>query len=316
MPSIPLPFVVALLLVIMLARLLRRDPRETTGWFVAMVAAYALQAVLLGLHWGYGLAAAQPVQAIMAAAIPPLSWAGFRGYVTRAPPAWWHAWPPCAVAAAWLLAPRLVDPLITLTFVAYGLALLRLGRAGGPTRSLDLTRAQGRHAGWIAGLASLAGIALLGWVAAIVGQSPPAASAPEPAASEEAAPEADADDTATVDALDRLMAERRLHRDPELSLERLARRMGLPARRISVAINRARGMNVSQYVNAHRVADACRMLVETGAPVTRILFRRGVPDEVQLQPRVPAHHRHEPERLAQAGRVGGGGMNPAAADPA
>ena len=75
--------------------------------------------------------------------------------------------------------------------------------------------------------------------------------------------------------LDRLMSERRLYADTGLNLARIARRLSLPARSVSQAVNRVHGISVSHYVNNHRIADACRLLSETDLPVTRIVFDAG-----------------------------------------
>ncbi len=75
--------------------------------------------------------------------------------------------------------------------------------------------------------------------------------------------------------LDRLMTEKRLWTDTNLNLARLARRLGMPARAVSEAVNRVHGISVSHYVNNHRITEACRLLAETDMPVTRILFEAG-----------------------------------------
>ena len=64
-----------------------------------------------------------------------------------------------------------------------------------------------------------------------------------------------------------------LFRDADLNL--LARKAGMPARRISTAVNRLRAKNVSQYINEFRIAKARRLLTETDEPVTRIMFDAG-----------------------------------------
>jgi adenosylmethionine-8-amino-7-oxononanoate aminotransferase len=79
-------------------------------------------------------------------------------------------------------------------------------------------------------------------------------------------------DKETLSAIEALMAAKRVYRDVDLNLDRLARKLGIPARQISTAINRATGKNVSQYVNEHRIAEACALLVETDKPVTEIMF--------------------------------------------
>jgi len=67
----------------------------------------------------------------------------------------------------------------------------------------------------------------------------------------------------------------KLYRDENLNLTRLARRAGIPARRISGAINRLTSKNVSQYVNDHRITEACRLLKDTDHAVTTIMFESG-----------------------------------------
>lgn len=83
------------------------------------------------------------------------------------------------------------------------------------------------------------------------------------------------EDKQTLDIVSNLMTAKHLYRDPDLNLDRLARRALIPARQISTAINRATGKNVSQYVNEFRIAEACRLLAETSRPVTEIMFEAG-----------------------------------------
>jgi len=83
------------------------------------------------------------------------------------------------------------------------------------------------------------------------------------------------EDADTIRRVDETMQEKKLYRDANLNLNRLARRAGIPARQISAAINRTTGKNVSQYVNEHRVAEACRLLNETDQSVTEIMLTVG-----------------------------------------
>lgn len=75
--------------------------------------------------------------------------------------------------------------------------------------------------------------------------------------------------------IQRLLQEKAFYRDSDLTLDRLARRVCIPARQISIAINEATGKNVSQYVNAFRITEACNLLSETKKPVTEIMFEVG-----------------------------------------
>lgn len=84
-----------------------------------------------------------------------------------------------------------------------------------------------------------------------------------------------AEDQALVQQIDQLLTEKEWFLDPDLTLNRLARKAGIPARQISSAINRVKQQNVSQVVNEYRIETAKRLLRETDWPVTRILFESG-----------------------------------------
>ena len=83
------------------------------------------------------------------------------------------------------------------------------------------------------------------------------------------------EDGAVAASLDALMQSREIYRDPELNLSRIARKMSLPARRVSIAVNRIHGVSVSQYVNEFRIRSACDLLIKTDEPVTRVMFDSG-----------------------------------------
>ena len=157
--------------------------------------------------------------------------------------------------------------------------------------SLDLLWGEGRHSALMVSAATTLILLLLGIAAVVAGaeegdgegegsgdggaeadlRASPAASVSPALASEPMSSEHEA----VAASLDRLMAERRLYGDTGLNLGKLARRLGLPARAVSQAVNRVYGMSVSQYVNNFRVAEACRLLTQTDMPVTRIVFEAG-----------------------------------------
>ncbi|MCV0427081.1 MAG: AraC family transcriptional regulator [Roseibium sp.] len=78
-----------------------------------------------------------------------------------------------------------------------------------------------------------------------------------------------------VDAARRILIDKQLYKDPGLSLTRLARRVGVPDRDLSRAINQHTGSNVSQFVNQVRLFEAARYLATTSEPVTRIQEKVG-----------------------------------------
>jgi len=82
MPAVPVSFFISLFLMIVLLRLIwARD--EAFGALVKItLAVYALQSLLIGLNWGYGLTFGWPVQGAMATLIPPLTWLALCNMVT------------------------------------------------------------------------------------------------------------------------------------------------------------------------------------------------------------------------------------------
>ncbi|WP_343714564.1 AraC family transcriptional regulator [Inquilinus sp.] len=225
---------------------------------------------------------------------------------------WPQAVPPGLVVLLILLWPDAIDAAVIAIHLAYGVALARLARAGpdalrlarldqvgqthralqatavalilsaavGGLIALDLAWADGRHGALIVSLASLPALLMLGFAALLAGRNPAAA---EPAAPVTASPGIEADEAAApeeddirvVAALNDLMQSQALFRDLDLNLARLARRSGIPARRISMAVNRVEGRSISHYVNDRRIAEACRLLAETDQPVTTIMFEAG-----------------------------------------
>lgn len=120
--------------------------------------------------------------------------------------------------------------------------------------------------GWMVTVVSAATLLALG--ALMVAEEAATVAEPEQAA---AATEGDA---ALVAALERLMEERRLWLDPDLTLARIARRLGVPAKALSAAVNRVKGENISRVVNGWRVAEA-GVLLKGGASVTEAMLGSG-----------------------------------------
>ncbi len=195
-----------------------------------------------------------------------------------------------------------IDIALVLIFVGYALAILLLMRPGADALRLapfegavpayraiifaaaalclsaavdtfvffDFTWAHGEHALTVISLGSLAALAILATAAAAASRSRAPAETAEAAARPEAS-----EDKATIAAVDALMETRKLYRDANLNLDRLARKAGIPARQISAAINRAMDKNVSQYVNDYRIGEACRLLSATEKSVTEVMFDVG-----------------------------------------
>ncbi|MBB4234185.1 AraC-like DNA-binding protein [Rhizobium esperanzae] len=305
---IPLPFVVALLLLILFVIVLRRDEEgQPNRPFLTLLLLSALQSFLSGLRWGYGVQAVGMIVPIIAALVPPLAYAGVSGLVktSRRPlPARiaLHSVPAAVLLLLMAFWRDAIDTALVLVFVGYALAILLLMRPGADALRLapfegavpayraiifaaaalclsaavdtfvflDFTSAHGERALTLISVGNLAALVILGIAAAAASRSRAPAETAEPVPKPETT-----EDKETIAAVDALMEARKLYRDANLNLDRLARKAGIPARQISAAINRAMDKNVSQYVNDYRIGEACRLLADTEKPVTEVMFEVG-----------------------------------------
>jgi AraC-like DNA-binding protein len=278
--------------------------------FLLLISVYALQSVLIGIRWGYDVIDIVPAQAIVAALIASLAWISFRSLTLEGPVSLVrfrpHLLPAALIACLLAFWREPVGPVLTVIFLAYGAALLWLARHGPDALvssrldgallsyrsllitaaaliasaiadiaiSLDFMRTGGIHSGAIVAVGNGLTLLILGTAAAVASGSQ---SLDNPSSEPQlaAAPAPTEEDATIAAALDRLMQSRQIYRDPDLSLGRIARKMNLPARRVSIAVNRVHGMSVSQYVNDFRIRAACELLAQTAEPVTRLMFDCG-----------------------------------------
>ncbi|WP_299961130.1 AraC family transcriptional regulator [uncultured Roseobacter sp.] len=305
---IPLPIVVAILLVLLFAIILHRNegPAQNRP-FLALILLCALQALLSGLRWGYDVRAVMYVAPVTAAFVPPLAFAGVSNLVGHDPAhrlarLGWYLVPAVSMLLLMVFWRDAIDVALVVIYLGYMLAILRLMWPG--TDALHLSPFDGAASTYLAILFAAGALGLFAvldmvvfisfeqmnndyaMTAIVVGNltsllvlSVAAAAASNsrmPAASSETvAPSTMVGDAETLTVLQRLMEERHLYRDAELNLDRLSRRAVIPVRDISGAINRVTGKNVSQYVNDFRVAEACDLLADTDRPVTQIFFDVG-----------------------------------------
>lgn len=304
MLSIPLPFIVGLVFALTLYRNLKGV--ETPGsrrYFTVFLIAYALQGIIIGLRFGYGVEWLHLVQPATAAAMPPLAYLAFRSLAAiRSNKPWRHVLPFVAVGLAVAFAPQFTDILLMTTFVTYGILLYRFtlkdpdAVAETPLpRMLPAIRAARLCALLLlffgltdAGLAIFTGLYGNDMVPAVVtamnitvlvtvavyGIWPQlfGREAPVPKREQEVS---SVYDKALLARIEDALEARDLYRQEELSLAKLARRVGAPARDVSATINRATGLNVSQFVNNRRVREVCRLMEETEQPLTAIMFEAG-----------------------------------------
>lgn len=302
MPTLPIPMCGSLVLVFMLVALLRREGQSRL--LPILLGACAAQGIIISLAQHYEIAAFRHIQPISAAIIPALAWVSFQGTAIRGP-RWrldiWHALGPVFVAFCLINAPAWLDVSIPVLYIGYGSAILltltqgsdalprlRLGTGEVPTKVWriiglcligsafsDILIVAAQITGldswqpWIISLFSTATLILLGNMALSDSLMDPEQSVPLPPA-----PIDTQLDDALMTRLDQLMATHRLYLNPDLTLTQLARRLHVPIKHLSIAINRKTGENVSRYINSHRIHAACESL-RLGESVTSAMLSAG-----------------------------------------
>jgi AraC-like DNA-binding protein len=298
MLTLPIPLVFALILLFLLAGLRARGP--VASGLVALVAVNALQGVVIAGGQYYGFTALRALQPISAMLVPPAAWlalatAGFDRALH--PRDGLHLIGPSLALVASLGPRDLLDVLIPATYLGYGVALLlRLHNAylpraslasGGKLALLWRAVAFGLMVSALSDIA-IVGVQLLGRTdlqplvisvtgslvllgLGVLGIAMQAETGPSAV---EANPGPTEDDATLFSRLEDYMVDRKPWSDPDLTLGQLARRLHVPVKALSVAVNRCSGDNISRYVNGHRVRAACEAL-RRGVSVTEAMLEAG-----------------------------------------
>ena len=302
---LPMPMITALALGFLFVHAVLKGDRPRL--FVVLLAACALQGVVVSLAQYYDVASLRLVQPVTASLVPPLAWVTFRATAvrpfaaTRDLP---HLAVPALVAFCVAFAPAALDVVVPGVFLAYGAAILLALRPGADV--LPLTRletgdrpgliwrgialalilsalgdaliavAQSTGTGWLqAWIISVSSSLSLGLVGALA-LSQSLAGGEETAAPVAPVPDAKdlMRDAELMERLKTLIVADALYLDPGLTLDRMSRRLRVPAKQLSQTINRATGGNVSRYVNGFRIRHACERL-RAGDNVTSAMLNSG-----------------------------------------
>lgn len=305
---IPFPFVVAILLVVLWFAVVWRDSEAPQNVpFLALILVGAAQSLLSGLRWGYGMDSVRYIAPVLAALVPILAYAGVSRLVWKPKGSfmrrvWLNAVPALVILCLTLFWRDVIDLALVLMFVGYAGAILLLMRSGTDALrlapfegamtayrailfaagfllftavldifvALDFAWTRGENAIPAITAGNLGGLFFLSIAAAFASRSH------MPVDVSEVGPEPETREGKEVlAAINTIMTAKNVYRDPNLNLDRLARKTGITARQISSAINRATSKNVSQYVNEYRVSEACALLAETEKTVTEIMFDVG-----------------------------------------
>ncbi|RLJ41411.1 AraC family transcriptional regulator [Litoreibacter meonggei] len=305
MPVLPIPLFGSLLLGFLFLKLLV-DGRGRS-FIAALLLQSALQSLIISLGQHYGVAWALAIQPITAAAIPPLAWVAFetsavrRFDLRRHLP---HALVPIFIAFCVVYARTPLDFLIPAVFVGYGAAILVVSSRG--SDALPITRLSAGHVPgliwriigvslivssfgdaaivlaqimgqsewqpWIVTVSSTGMLLLLG--ALSLSSSLWRQETDDDDQTESKIQVDPVEDAKIMARLEALMMQQKLYLDPDLTLNQIARRLILPIKAVSGAINRSTGENVSRYINARRVEVACEAL-QNGESVTSAMLTAG-----------------------------------------
>lgn len=321
MPAIPLPFVVALLLAVLLIRIFLEN-KPTIKQVTVFICTCMILMIVVGLRWSYDVAWLRFLQPVMAALLPPIAWLCFAGLRQKTlKNTWLHFLFPAFIlvlSAFWSQWHPPIDLILAFLYFGYGAALIRSIYSDisnyervrltdiDNTRNaifsvgvlllfsgiIDLIIAgdfgfyRGNHAALIVAVANSLTLPIIAYAIATIGKSVPDNDRCE---TETLLPEiinqpfnddkinlaATEQDHSVLEVVDEAMHSKKLYLDPDLTLSRLSRRIGIPARQISSAVNRIHDCNMSHFVNQYRIKKAEELLKNTKMPITELMFECG-----------------------------------------
>lgn len=335
MTNVPIPFVVAFLLLLLAATnrgVMKGTP--TGRVFLQVIYLYAVSMIVIGLRWSLGMISILPIAAALAVITSALLYLAFcslgrTGPVVSVRRDWPHVIPVVLVSLSAVLFLSGVDILLAVTKVLYAGLLAQLARRAPDSLQLvrlnwlkntqqalwaaaglllfslvldvaiavDFALYDGRHAEHLVGGVSFVVLLLLGWVSVLAGRERVIDSETHGVDGATALPDeltqarltdtvrkssssvttdwSDEESNALLTRLNQLLIEEKLYADTELNLQRLARKVGVPARSVSRAVNACTGQNVSQWVNQARIDAACELLIDQQVTVSEAMFASG-----------------------------------------
>jgi len=309
--SLPLPILTFVLSAVACTLLWRLDlgRRAARGFFIGVFVLIACGALLVGLRFGYGIDQLIVLQRTIPLFIGPFVYLGYAALFLDQQALRRAMIKHLGVAAGAAAIPQMVleirpvfDLFIGASYLFYCIVLVLLWRRG--PDGLNYAALEMVHSlrQWLLGAAGLLGVMLVfdGGIAVSFAQHQhdnavqlisygssisivimilaiiafsrrpvgPGTAKPTPAAPET--------DTINLERDARsLLEQSRLYLETDLTLERLAKRLHVPARALSEAINQTQQINVSQYVNGFRLSHAAHLLETGDLKVTQVMEQSG-----------------------------------------
>ena len=300
MIMIPLPFIFSLIAIYLLVReYFREDQKKPNIYWMLFLAAIAFQAILTGARFGYDLDWLRGIQSTFAVIVPPLAYLSFVK-TTRLKTMLCLAVPFVIYFLAMQIDIDFIDFVLSLNNIYFlsaliwaalniSTALSWVGIGNLPKTILalwsvvlillvsaaidllivwDFWQNQGVNLQGIVGSASIFWLIFLVTAVGVVFFKTRRGNQRESVRDEKY-------ETETFKRIEELMNTEKVFLDPELNLNRIARKLTLPARDVSRAINVATKQNVSQYVNGLRVESACEKMKNSEDSILNILYASG-----------------------------------------
>ncbi len=267
-----------------------------------LLAGCAVQTAIIALAQHYQVPGMRSVQPITATIIPPMAWCVFQWTAVRPniKSDLMHVLVPLTAVAALITAPAFLDVFVPGAFVVYGLAIMIQSNKGPDAQpraylvDADLPSQIWQIIGvaliasalsdvlivvaiaadwgdlqpWIISVFSVGNLLLIGIISLsshLQAEDPVEDVQPRPSS------EAEQEIWGRVQAY---MSDHQPYLDPNLTLARLSRKLSVPAKTLSIVINRETGENVSRYVNDARIAAAQAALL-AGESVTSAMLSSG-----------------------------------------
>lgn len=305
MPLIPVSFLLSLLCFGLFLYFIKTEKQG--GFLLQLLLICAIQSALIGLRYGYHVTLFNGLQPIVAMTIPPLTYLALLSATKErvGVSSWWkHSLAPIGTVICVWLAPQWLDAIVIISYLSYGIAILLYLRPGEDRLqqvslekswlsyrlwlllaillmgsglgdiiiSVDYAFFAGNQAGKIVSASNL--LITLVMCYTLFTSAHRKEPIIEAQIQLENKPESEPLDELFSIILSTLK-HNKLYLDSQLNLSKLARKVGVPARKVSQAINQQTGQNVSQYVNQLRIEQAAQLLVTTEIPVVDIMLEAG-----------------------------------------
>lgn len=312
MPSLPIPMISALILGYLCIQALTR--RNTNIFLTALIGLTALQGLIISLGQHYGIGFFLTIQPITAIMIPPMAWVAFQSTAIRdfeLKHDIIHIVPVILIGIFVISFEDLLntqsvfiglDFLIPVIFIAYAIAILAIASRGADALPrLRLEASDNPVNIWRIIAATLIGSAFTDiiivmlimadltyiqpWIITIyttlmlflIGSLSLSQNLSNPikVINDTQAPTLPTErDEDIMLRLNQLMKEQKIYLDPDLTLDKISRRLIIPVKQVSIAINRSTGGNVSRHINKFRIDVASKALLD-GENVTSAMLTSG-----------------------------------------